>query len=81
MQICPPSRQEEPTLILFNLRLISIERLTGAVLVHPGTYGCTPKSRIPASGCGPRTIPDLRDHPISRTTALGSYDHQSLAPG
>ena len=50
-------------------------------MVHPGTYGCTPKSCIPASGCGPRTIPDLCDHPISRTPALRSYDRRSLAPG
>ena len=50
--------------------------------VHPGGYGCTLKSRIPASGCGPRTIPELCDHPISCTTALrSSYNHQSLAPG
>ena len=47
----------------------------------PGAYGCTPKSRIPASGCGPRTIPDLRDHPISRTTAPEGQHRRSLAPG
>ena len=47
----------------------------------PGAYGCTPKSRIPASGCGPRTIPDLRDHPISRTTAPEELNRRSLAPG
>ena len=49
--------------------------------VHPGAYRCTPKSCIPASGCGPRTILDLRDHPIFRTPALRSNDQRSLAPG
>ena len=50
-------------------------------MVHPGTYSCTPKSHIPASGCGPRTIPDLCDHPISCIPALRSYGCRSLAPG
>ena len=75
-----PVSPGEPTLP--KLRLTNLNRrLIGAASVHPGAYGCTPKSRIPASGCGPRTIPDLRDHPISRTTALRSYDRRSLAPG
>ena len=49
--------------------------------MHLGAYGCTPKSCIPASDCGPRTILDLRDHPIFCTPALRSYDRRSLAPG
>ena len=46
-----------------------------------GAYSCTPKSHIPASGCGPHTIPDLHDHPISHTTAPEELNHQSLALG
>ena len=47
----------------------------------PGAYSCTPKSCIPASGCGPHMIPDLCDHLISCTTALTSQDCWSLALG